>query len=200
MFMYKKFIALMLLLIAICFSMSACTKPYDDDIDNGSRREKYTKDILSDSISKKSFADSYYFSMLYSPANGWRTQSDVTYLLTRYINDDLKKNKQDSRFNFLRNTKTPFFYTDDTALGKEAIYFLISKDGEDVYFPKAEFIPLIMFFEYDGDYADDLDSYKLEVFVNDDVTFNDTTDFINYLNSDDHNNSIFFERGWLEIS
>ena len=197
--MHKRFTIFFIFLIALCFCMSACTKPYDDEIDDGHRKGKY-EGIYSSDISEKNFADSYYFSMLYSPANGWRTQSDVTYLLTRYINDDLKKNKQDSRFNFLRNTKTLFFYTDDTALGKEAIYFLISKDEGQVSFPKAEFIPLTMFFKYDGDYADDLDSYELEVFVDDDVTFNDTTDFISYLNSEKHNNSIFFERGWLEIS
>lgn len=188
----KKILVIVLLIVALlgCFTILCVIK------NTGIYDESYFPEYLSnETLTRKEFLDKYYQSLLYKPLNGKWKQSDITYLLERYIQEDIANNKTDSPFNFMLGNETLFFYTVDTSTGKNSISFLIEKSSVDL---KYDFIGLIMFITYQGEQASDLDSYELEVCDVKNISFEDAEDFLNYIRSD-NNGSVFFERGWIEI-
>lgn len=195
--MIRKSVSIVLGTVFLICLLTSCAQ--SNKVNNTAQDTTSFDDIVGKEITAEKFYDSYYFSMLYPPLNGNWSQSDITYLLTKYIESDIEKNKSDSPFDSLRNSKIIFFYTVDTGTEHNSISFLIKKSGELNNLSNIEFMTLQMFVTYKGEEFDDLDSYDTKVYVGNDVVFNNSKDFLAYLNSNMHNASVFFERGWIEV-
>lgn len=195
--MIKKSASIVLCALALICLLTSCAG--NDKTNNTTQETASFDNIVGKDVTVENFCDLYYFSMFYPPLNGSWTQSDITYLLTKYIENDIEKNKSNSIFDILRDSKTPFFYTVDTGTGRNSISFLIKKSGDLNDLTNIEFMTLQMFVTYDGEKIDDLGSYEIEAFIGDDVVFNNSKDLLAYLNGSMHNESVFFERGWLEV-
>ncbi len=195
--MIRKSVCIVLSAVFLICLLTSCAG--SNKMNNTMKETTSFDDIVGKKVTAENFYDLYYFSMLYPHLNGRWSQSDITYLITKYIENDIEKNKSNSTFSILRNSKTPFFYTVDTGTGHNSISFLIKKAGELSELSNIEFMTLQMFVTYNGENFGDLDSYKIKVYIGDDVIFNNSIDFLNYLNSSMHNESVFFERGWIEV-
>lgn len=196
--MLKRLVSIVLTAVFLVCALTGCVGSGKTN-SSTKNQTSFDDNVDWENVTAKNFLDQYYLSMLYPSMSGNWSQSDITYLLTKYIEKDIEKNKSDSIFDTLRNSGTPFFYTVDTSTGKSSISFLVLKSGELNNPSNIEFMTLMMFVADYGEKSDDLDSYEVKVYTGDDVVFNSPDDFLAYLNAGMHNRSVFFERGWLKV-
>ena len=147
--MIRKSVSIVLGAVFLICLLTSCAQ--SNKMNNTAQDTTSFDDIVSKEITAENFYDLYYFSMLYPPLNGNWSQSDITYLLTKYIESDIEKNKSNSPFNILRNSKVIFFYTVDTGTEHNSISFLIKKAGELNDLSNVEFMTLQMFVTYNGE-------------------------------------------------
>ncbi len=148
-------------------------------------------------LKKSNYLQKYYGSLFYYPLNGEFTQLEVTKLLNHYIEKDLSKNNGNSNFDFLVGKQTLFYYTVDISTGSYIFSFLVERENMD--FPKKHFISVTLFLNAWPIDVDKINDDFIEGVSYGDVYFNNEDDLVSYINTYG-NGSVFFERGWLNLT
>lgn len=160
--------------------------------------------IISSKVTEENFADKYYRCLLDETSSGSWTQEDITFFLNKCIEKDIEKNGEESDYYFLKNNKTPFLYVVNTITSTSGVDYYIVIEDEARQFPNVEFIRFSIIINYDSENYQDLNSYILDPYTfgennSQRIVFNDTDEFIDFINENTEG-LLFFERGWLEIN
>ena len=170
-------------------------------IEHGDALSSYWQGLLDAEVTRENFLSKYFSNLLDESLLGIWTQQDITYFLTKCVQEDIKKNGEKSKFSFAKNEKVQFLYRVNTSSGAGHVTYLVDKRNKNDDFPDFKFVELTVYIRWrheSFDY-DDIKTYQFETYGPKDISFSDTEGFIKYLNKQPHKYHVFFERGWLEI-